>query len=52
MAVGSVTAAARQDQALLIGVCQQTAAEATASLPKLKRGAVSWADIIFDTGAC
>ena len=38
-AVGSVTGAARQDQALLGGACQQTTAEATASLPNLKRGA-------------
>lgn len=39
MAVGSVTAAARQEQALLKGACHHTAAEATASLPNLKRGA-------------
>jgi len=39
MAVGSVAAAARQDQALLTGECQQTTAEATASLPNLRRGA-------------
>ncbi len=38
MAVGSVTAAAGQDQALLGGACQQTTAEATASVPSLKRG--------------
>ena len=39
MAVVSVTAAARQDQALLGHVCQQTSAEAIASLPNLERGA-------------
>ncbi len=38
MAVGSVPAAAGQDQALLGGACQQTTAEATASVPHLKRG--------------
>lgn len=39
MAVGSVTTAARQDQAMLGGACQQTSAEATALLPSLERGA-------------